>query len=50
MAFSRRAAFGLALGSAAAFPLAALAAQDPKDFSRLQKGLKEINFLLDNWS
>uniref|UniRef100_A0A7S0L2P2 Uncharacterized protein n=1 Tax=Coccolithus braarudii TaxID=221442 RepID=A0A7S0L2P2_9EUKA len=47
---SRRAAFGLCFGSVALLPLAATAAQDAKDLTRLPKGLKEIDFLLDNWS
>ena len=30
-------------------PMAALAAQDVTDLTRLRKGLKDITFLLDNW-
>lgn len=46
---SRRAALGVALGAAVAAPLAAVAAQSPKDLSRLSAGLADIQYLLDNW-
>ncbi|KAL1520020.1 hypothetical protein AB1Y20_023498 [Prymnesium parvum] len=42
----RQAIFSAAVAS---FPLAAAAAQDVGDLSRLQKGLGDVQFLLDNW-
>mmetsp|Transcript_44024 Transcript_44024/g.81827 ORF Transcript_44024/g.81827 Transcript_44024/m.81827 type:complete len:250 (-) Transcript_44024:303-1052(-) len=49
---SRRAALLTAaglLGVAAFPPRAALAVSDPKDFSRIKKGIEEIQYLLDNF-
>ena len=37
------------LMATAAAPTAALAAQNVNDAARLQKGLKEVQYLLDNW-
>jgi len=45
----RRAVLAAAAATVAAPPLAALAANDPNDATRLQKGLTDIDFLLDNW-
>ena len=48
--FSRRSASLAAAAALAALPtLAASAAQDVNDLSRLKRGLKDIQFLLDNW-
>jgi Ca2+ transporting ATPase len=45
---TRRSSFGV-LAALAAPPLAASAAQDNTDLTRLKKGLEGINYLLDNW-
>jgi len=45
---SRRSTFGLSL--IPLLPHAAVAAQDKNDLTRLPKGLKEIDFLLNNWN
>jgi hypothetical protein len=51
-ALSRRAMLGAGVGAlfSAATPLAGSAAANAKDLSRLPAGLKEINYLLDNWA
>ena len=49
-ALSRRGALAALAVIAARPPLAARAVQDAKDLSRLKSGLKDIEFLLDNWA
>lgn len=49
---SRRVVLGAGLGAlfSAATPLAGSAVANVKDLSRLPAGLKDINYLLDNWA
>ena len=49
IALSRRSVLAGGAALSALAPLSALAAADTTDLTRLQSGLKEINYLIDNW-